>query len=107
ANAAKLQRSAGALAQCPHQRHTQPIAGCFGGNQKYLGHGQFVAFGGHAFKPSATPMTKIFARSAAAARCDGSATTVVLAATAMPARRAAAAASTVPGPIVGRSRRLS
>ena len=62
----------------------------------------------HRSVPSAlTPMTKTLARSAAAAMRSGSATSVEPATTATPARPAPAAASTVGGPITGRSMRWS
>ena len=62
----------------------------------------------HRSVPSAlTPMTKTLARSAAAAMRSGSATSVEPATTAKPAKPAPAAASTVGGPITGRSMRWS
>ena len=62
----------------------------------------------HRSVPSAlTPMTKTLARSAVAAMRSGSATSVEPATTAKPAKPAPAAASTVGGPITGRSMRWS
>ena len=111
ADAGKSQRLGGALPQRAHQRRAEPVAGFLGRNEKYLelaGRSARPAHRRSSGVPSAsTPMTNILARSAAAAMRSGSATIVEPATTAMPARPAAAAASTVGGPITGRSMRWS
>src|SRR4029079_8137710 len=91
----------------------KPVAGFFGGDQKNLQFaGRLVRTPGrlvdHRSVPSAlTPMTKTLARSAAAAMRSGSATRGQPATSAKPAKPAPAAASTVGGPITGRSMRWS
>ena len=113
ADAREPQRFAGALPQRAHQRGAKPVAGFLGSDQENLQFaGRLVRTpgrrDGHRSVPSAlTPMTKILARSAAAAMRSGSATSVEPATTATPARPAPAAASTVGGPITGRSMRWS
>ena len=118
ADAGELHRPGGTLAQRPHQRCAEPVAGFLGRDQENVQPAGRRLNGAAAAGGDAASVidrarcrrrrsTKIPARSAAAASRSGSATSVEPATTAMPPRPAAATASTVGGPIAGRSMRRS
>ena len=106
----KRERLPGALAQRLHQRGAEPVARLFGRDQEDLRDVASLRVGGRGHAPAPAgvmPTTNTPRASASCATRCGSATIAAPATAARPARPARATASTVSGPMVGRSKRRS